>query len=302
MPLDDSMKPCNRCGEWKSYDDFYKSKMTRDGYEANCKECRRARMREQYWAHEETRRKAAIKAEHVVELKRLAEQGLRRCTRCHEAKVVGEYSPRADGLADGLHSWCRQCEADDVRRSRRGLAKGEYAKYHIKEGECWCGDVHGAMKRKLWTQANVNALRAAQREYYRLDPSKKLAKNREWYYANQKERLDQIRKYQRNNPELRRAWGRQAQHLRRARMYGSDYEPLTIAQVHQHMENLGGRCIYCEGPFEHVDHFMPLALGGRHALDNLVPSCSKCNLSKKDKDPSEWVEVLKRREQPRDDY
>jgi 5-methylcytosine-specific restriction endonuclease McrA len=37
-----------------------------------------------------------------------------------------------------------------------------------------------------------------------------------------------------------------------------------------------------------MDHFIPLAGGGTHALGNLVPACPSCNYSKTDHDPEQW--------------
>jgi 5-methylcytosine-specific restriction endonuclease McrA len=49
----------------------------------------------------------------------------------------------------------------------------------------------------------------------------------------------------------------------------------------------GGRCIYCCRLVDfsgleafHVDHFIPRSAGGSDRLENLVPACSSCNLSK----------------------
>lgn len=47
----------------------------------------------------------------------------------------------------------------------------------------------------------------------------------------------------------------------------------------------GGKCWYCGidlNPFKnfHVEHMQPKSKGGTDALDNLVPACSDCNLSK----------------------
>lgn len=49
-----------------------------------------------------------------------------------------------------------------------------------------------------------------------------------------------------------------------------------------------GDCYYCGAPAQHADHFEPLARGGLHCVDNLVPACSPCNLSKGDRDPWSW--------------
>jgi 5-methylcytosine-specific restriction endonuclease McrA len=46
--------------------------------------------------------------------------------------------------------------------------------------------------------------------------------------------------------------------------------------------NAGGWvCYYCGGEANQVDHVIPIASGGDPmSLDNLVPSCKRCNLSK----------------------
>ena len=47
----------------------------------------------------------------------------------------------------------------------------------------------------------------------------------------------------------------------------------------------GNRC----GSKYHVDHYIPLAKGGRHELNNLVISCPKCNMEKGAKMPDEYA-------------
>lgn len=49
----------------------------------------------------------------------------------------------------------------------------------------------------------------------------------------------------------------------------------------------GGRCAYCRSPAETVDHIMPRSRGGRHAWENVVAACAKCNHRKGDRTPSE---------------
>jgi len=57
------------------------------------------------------------------------------------------------------------------------------------------------------------------------------------------------------------------------------------------------RCWYCGhklDPFEfHVDHFNPRSRGGSDDLDNLVPTCIPCNLSKSGMWYFEWREKIK---------
>jgi hypothetical protein len=55
------------------------------------------------------------------------------------------------------------------------------------------------------------------------------------------------------------------------------------------VDELGWNCFYCRMPL-HVetltkDHFIPLAKGGSNSVENLVPACIACNLSKGDRLP-----------------
>jgi 5-methylcytosine-specific restriction endonuclease McrA len=48
-------------------------------------------------------------------------------------------------------------------------------------------------------------------------------------------------------------------------------------------------CAYC-GSTNHliVEHFIPRAKGGPHVLGNILPSCQRCNVSKRDHEPEQW--------------
>ncbi len=45
----------------------------------------------------------------------------------------------------------------------------------------------------------------------------------------------------------------------------------------------GGRCQYCGGRADSVDHVIPKSRGGRHSWDNVVAACRPCNTRKSDK-------------------
>jgi 5-methylcytosine-specific restriction endonuclease McrA len=77
--------------------------------------------------------------------------------------------------------------------------------------------------------------------------------------------------------------------LRRARMRKANKEKISLEALEKHIDFLGRKCVYCGGPYEHLDHVVPLSRGGAHSLDNLVPSCAHCNLTKSKKIyPTEW--------------
>lgn len=53
-------------------------------------------------------------------------------------------------------------------------------------------------------------------------------------------------------------------------------------------------CVYCGGPYTEWDHLRPLVIGRRptgyvNEIANLVPSCNKCNQSKRNENWREWM-------------
>lgn len=57
----------------------------------------------------------------------------------------------------------------------------------------------------------------------------------------------------------------------------------------------GGRCQYCGGAAESIDHVVPRAKGGAHTWENVVAACRACNTAKRDRLLSETTMVLRRR-------
>lgn len=58
-------------------------------------------------------------------------------------------------------------------------------------------------------------------------------------------------------------------------------------------EATGGLCAYsCGRKAEHLDHVIPVALGGKTVYGNMVPACPSCNSQKKDRDPLPWIDRM----------
>lgn len=71
---------------------------------------------------------------------------------------------------------------------------------------------------------------------------------------------------------------------------GRQYIPKQVRDAV--FERDGNQCSYCPddvGPF-HLDHIVPVVLGGTNAPENLTVACAKCNLSKGAKPLGEWLQ------------
>lgn len=85
--------------------------------------------------------------------------------------------------------------------------------------------------------------------------------------------------------EVARSRHRLREHGRRAVIFGNSAAVISEKDQRRLMQQ---SCAECGGPGEHVDHIVPIARGGRHAIGNLQMLCARCNLSKGKKFIVEW--------------
>ena len=61
-------------------------------------------------------------------------------------------------------------------------------------------------------------------------------------------------------------------------------DPALTPELQAHIVARSSSCTYCgrelAPPERTIDHVIPLELGGRHAVDNIVIACGPCNTSK----------------------
>ena len=96
------------------------------------------------------------------------------------------------------------------------------------------------------------------------------------------------------NKKLRHRVGRSR---RRARLRAA--RGLLTYGIIQHLLVVqGGECAYCPAKLSsgfHLDHIMPLALGGLNADDNVQLLCPPCNQNKGARHPDSFVSLLKQK-------
>lgn len=196
-----------------------------------------------------------------AEREELAAQGLKRCGKCEDVKQLGEFHKDKTKL-DGLQSCCRICASDKNAAYREANLD--------KERERHLG----------YREANREQINERQREY-------------------QEANREQVRERARTYAHTRRAadplWGRIQVGATRARKLGCEVITFNSEQLLAYWESTGiaiDQCIYCGGEFEHLDHKIPLGKGGPHSVDNLVPACAFCNISKHNKDHSEFATTI----------
>lgn len=126
-------------------------------------------------------------------------------------------------------------------------------------------------KSKKWMVDNYGSVSAYQsHQYYKHQDTRKLGvKRTALKYPLRKKANDVTRKARQRGAEGK--FGR------------DDIEKMLLRQ--------GNKCVYCKADITgnyHVDHIMPLILGGSNWPSNLQCLCPTCNMRKKAKHPDDW--------------
>lgn len=157
-----------------------------------------------------------------------------------------------------------------------------------------------------WRAKNSEKLRSANAKY-RIVNAEAIRERRAKYYAENAEKLRlasakyrlstpeyrekhraAVSVWRKNNPDKQRAH----ESNRRARKIeaGGNLSPGLSARLHKLQR---GKCACCGEPLGndyHLDHIMPLALGGTNTDDNIQLLRSKCNLQKNAKHPVDFMQ------------
>lgn len=221
-------KTCKKCGVEKSVDEFYASKVYKDGHRAVCKACDAENNRLYRLAHGMRPRSTSAKA--------IAErEGVRTCIDCKRTLPVSEYASHSSRCKA-----CRRAYRERVRRSK-GILPRDYIQQEAKRtGLITCTVCHQEKPLKdfgkngstyrtqckkcrkgylaLWYKANKDTVVAdyieanketirAKAKQYSIDHSDELKAYRQKRYAENRDRLLlATKKWREANPEYRRAY------------------------------------------------------------------------------------------------
>lgn len=124
----------------------------------------------------------------------------------------------------------------------------------------------------------------------------------EYHAQYRRENRDAVREryndWAQRNPDYATRWlesnrerARETVRRRRARLRAAETRVVTERDIRRLVQRYNASCAYCLSPLGsdyHIDHVMPVSLGGRNAIGNLLPSCATCNVSKSNWLLSEW--------------
>lgn len=176
---------------------------------------------------------------------------MKTCTKCGETKPVSEFGRDARNK-DSLRSNCKACR------------KIEKAAWYANNRE------KSLSYSAAWATANPDKVRARNAAWYAANRDRKAAYHATWAAANR----ESMRIHFQN---------------RRASQYGGKLSSGLAARLFKLQR---GKCACCGLPLGddyHLDHIMPIALGGTNTDDNIQLLRSTCNHKKHAKHPIDFM-------------
>ena len=212
------------------------------------------------------------------------------CKRGHDWQGTGQ-SLRRTCKGGG----CVECEKFHVRER---IASGERKKYNRRQRDKLKAQgltTRGTERIKTApATALQKAIRAAGRcpsvarlvmdaqlQHWREHPKDRAEHRRQWAQARWWLRYA-------ITPDLR-LYHREKSKRRKAQARGQTPVQIPVAALRQRFNEFGNCCAYCgaSGDME-IEHVDPINNGGPHDIGNIVPACSTCNTSKKEKEMESW--------------
>lgn len=145
-------------------------------------------------------------------------------------------------------------------------------------------DARGALGRRAQCRACQVAYQA---DYYAANRDRERAYRADYRAANREGIAEYKASYYAANPHVR--WRADAAH--RLRAHGFPEQAARALEQTWTKDDViarwGSQCVYCGGPWEHLDHHVPLAAGGEHSLEACRPSCASCNIAKAAAEPAD---------------
>jgi hypothetical protein len=237
------------------------------------------------------------------------------CTKCGETKPTTEFSKNAR-TRDGLRPWCKACvniysaayRAANPEKVKACIAKSRAANPEKEKERAakWyaANRAKRAAQVRAYRQANPEKVEEWRRAYRQANPERMVAYRRAYKQANSnKVKAYQAAYYAANHDKCKAAqatWNAantEAMRIHRQNRRAREREAggkLSKGLAKRLFTLQHGKCACgCKQPLGtdyHLDHRMPLALGGTNTDDNMQLLTATCNLKKGAKHPVEFMQ------------
>ena len=140
---------------------------------------------------------------------------------------------------------------------------------------------------RRWRAQNPDLHKERGREWYERRKEHVRARSRAWQQDNKERAYERVKNWKQNNPDRLKKIKLRSAHKRR-----SAFGTLSRDITDRLFEQQKGLCACCgtslRGGF-HLDHILPLALGGTNTDDNVQLLTPTCNLKKGAKHPDAYM-------------
>lgn len=207
---------------------------------------------------------------------------MRICKSCNVPKELEFFSIKKKKSGSfSYQTICKSCRADQSRLARKENPD------RVREMERKAR-ANRSDEQKFRTRLYLSQWRLSNKEKtlsYK-NPTK-IKKESKKYYEKYSERIKQsVSKYRKQNPEKVRALAHSRRGLERTGKLSSNI-------IDTLMKKQKGLCVCCRlslGSDFHLDHILPLFLGGTNTDDNVQLLRSRCNLQKNAKHPIDYMQ------------
>lgn len=192
------------------------------------------------------------------------------CSCCKETKPIGLYGRNAR-RSDGIALVCKACN-----RIKSLLQYANNKEKYIAWNKEWQKNNREKSReiKKRYVERHKARLNKYYRDRYAADPARHNAIVKRWAEA---------------NPENRQV----RNHRRRMKIKNNGRCDLTAQEWQSRLQEFNFHCAYCHLPFDNleIEHMIPIAKGGEHTLENVVPACRSCNANKHAKTLVEYAQL-----------
>jgi 5-methylcytosine-specific restriction endonuclease McrA len=139
-----------------------------------------------------------------------------------------------------------------------------------------------------WTKANPDKVRASKTKYRNKNTERLRVYNADRYSKHHESMKAIGAKWAADHPENFRL----ASHRRRARKLAAGGS-FSVAEIKAMLKSQKGKCVVCRTNISkdyHIDHVMPLSLGGSNGITNIQLLCPHCNLTKQARHPVDFMQ------------
>jgi hypothetical protein len=206
------------------------------------------------------------------------------CSKCCTVKSVFEFS-KSSKSKDKLQTQCKSCQSVYlvIWKSKK--------------------QVHIVQYRAEYYAENADSIRAASAAWYRKNTARSATRKAVWVSENSAQARLSMHAWRAKNVDKEKAYAAQyraanlephrLQEQNRRAKKRLDGGTLTVGLIAKLFELQKGKCPCCKRPLGkdyHLDHKMPIALGGRHVDDNMQLLRATCNMQKNAKHPIDFMQ------------